>query len=231
MGKSLGNVVDPKLLVENFGADAVRYHMASVLSFGEDGDFSYEPFIVRINGDLANGLGNLVHRILSLCKKNSAPDGASLALTQAELAEHPVYQVAAKAGVQAEFHFERFDFPNATMAAIRISQAANAQMNLIQPWALLKKGDEERLKALRELHIMAEAVRICAVILAPILPDLSGRILAELGVLGPQGLEGLDSLTWRDTEWRSDPLPGLEVSKKKPTPVFQRIDLEPWQGK
>merc|ERR1719454_2173509 len=70
MGKSLGNVVEPVPLVDSFGADAVRFYFGACLSSGEDGDFSYETFIKRVNTALANELGNLVHRILTLCRKN-----------------------------------------------------------------------------------------------------------------------------------------------------------------
>mmetsp|Transcript_132399 Transcript_132399/g.295204 ORF Transcript_132399/g.295204 Transcript_132399/m.295204 type:complete len:666 (+) Transcript_132399:2-1999(+) len=230
MGKSLGNVIEPVPLVEAFGADAVRFFFSACLSFGEDGDFSYEVFIKRVNASLANELGNLVHRILTLCRKNlSEPTAPKLLFDDEELIlAHPVYQAAVAAPALVAGQYEQFDFPKAAAAALRIASTANARMNEVEPWLKLKSGDEEeRRVALREMLLMAEGVRICAVLLLPLIPDLGRRILTEL--MGEEGAATAD-FTWADTEWRWDALPGLAF-KKKPVPVFQRIDVEPWKGK
>ncbi|CAE8711723.1 unnamed protein product [Polarella glacialis] len=240
MGKSLGNVVEPLPLVDAFGADAVRFFFASCMNFGEDGDFSYEVFIKRVNSSLANELGNLVHRILTLCRKNLAKASSPLELLSAsgktreaaeeELAAHPVRCEALKACAASAACYECLDFPKAAEAALRIAGAANLRMTVIEPWAKLKKDSsaEDKETALREMLIMAEGVRICAVLLAPITPQLSKTILTELGV-DAAGAE-LPQLCWADSEWSWDALPGLALGEK-PTPVFQRIDIEPWKGK
>jgi len=228
MGKSLGNVVEPIPLVEAFGSDAVRYYFGACLSFGEDGDFSYENFIKKVNAALANELGNLLHRILTLCRKN-LPEAASpislYAGLEAEAEDNPVYKAAKDAPAMAAKLYEQFDFPKAANAALAIASAANVRMNVVEPWAKLKGSDEDKALALREMVLMAEAVRICALLLAPLTPDLTARVLAELG----EPTEG--KLKWSDTAWRWDAtMPGL-CGGKKPKPVFQRIDVEPWIGK
>lgn len=230
MGKSLGNVVEPVHLVEAFGADAVRFFFAGCMSFGEDGDFSYEVFIKRVNSCLANELGNLVHRLLTLCRKNlTEPTPPKSLFDDGEVpSDHPVYKVAVAAPAHVSRHFENLDFPKAAQAALEIASAANIRITEVAPWAKFKAGssDEDKRVALREMLVMAEGVRICAVLLSPLTPGLSGKILAELSV----ALAGGRCPQWSDTAWCWDALPGL-ASGSKPQPVFQRIDVDPWKGK
>jgi len=227
MGKSLGNVVEPVPLVDNFGADAVRFFFAGCLSFGEDGDFSYEVFIKRVNAALANELGNLVHRILTLCRKNLEEPTAPNALfdSEAEILSHPVYQAAVAAPAEVASAYEQFNFTKAADRAMSVAAVANSHIMVIEPWKKLKGGEEDKKIALREMLLIAESIRITAVLLSPVTPGLSSRILSELGC--PQEPE---TLRWKDTQWRWEALPGV-AKGKKPTPVFQRIDAEPWKGK
>eukprot|EP00929_Paragymnodinium_shiwhaense_P013563 TRINITY_DN121415_c0_g1_i1.p1 TRINITY_DN121415_c0_g1~~TRINITY_DN121415_c0_g1_i1.p1 ORF type:complete len:685 (+),score=123.33 TRINITY_DN121415_c0_g1_i1:118-2172(+) len=229
MGKSLGNVVDPVELVDAFGADAVRYFFSSRLSFGEDSDFSYGNFISEVNAALANELGNLCHRVLSLCKKN-LPEQASARsfgnLPEEELKEHPVYKAALAAKDNAAANYERLDYVKAAEAALSVAGAANTHIMGVAPWKLLKGSEEEVNEALQQLIIYAEGVRVCAVLLSPITPQLSRTILKELG------LDDAAQLTWEDATWNWDlALPGLVKGTAKPVPVFARIDPEPWKGK
>ncbi|CAE7545097.1 OVA1 [Symbiodinium microadriaticum] len=226
MGKSLGNVVEPVPLVESFGPDAVRFFFAACLAFGEDGDFSYETFIKRVNSTLANELGNLVHRILTLSRKNlEEPCSAeALASGDSDLQKHPVRVAALQAPAAVARHYEQLDIPKAVLAAFEIVQAGNLRMTQVEPWAKLKKtsSEEDKKTALCELLVMAEGARICATLLSPVTPRLSQKILEEFG------LEG--QLAWSQTAWSWDAIPGLAAGAK-PKPVFQRIDLEPWKGK
>eukprot|EP00913_Durusdinium_trenchii_P012818 g12036.t1 len=242
MGKSLGNVVEPVPLVKEFGADAVRFFFGSCLSFGLDGDFSYETFIKRVNSSLANELGNLVHRILTLLRKN-LPEPTSptdLVESPSEFDDHPVRVAATKAPATVATCYEQVDIPKAVATALEIASVANVRMNEVEPWAKLKKttSAEDKNLAIRELLVMAEGVRICAVLLSPVTPGLSANIFAEFG-LEPEGLTCTESvlsiwshtgqLSWERTKWSWDVMPGLVGPK--PKPLFQRIDLEPWQGK
>jgi len=100
-------------------------------------------------------------------------------------------------------------------------------MNEVEPWAKLKGSDEDKKVALREMVLMAEAIRVCAVLIAPLTPKLSLQILTDLGAAPADGV-----ISWEASAWRgSTALPGLGKTKEKPTPVFQRIDIEPWKGK
>lgn len=231
MGKSLGNVVEPGELVEAFGADAVRFYFAGCLGFGEDVDFRYESFISLVNNSLANELGNLVHRLLTLCRKALKEPTSPLDLVSEEgreaLKANPVYLEALKASAVAAENYERIDFPKAVVAAMSIVASANTRIMEVEPWVKMKAGkpEEEKKQALLEMLLMAEGVRIAAVLLSPITPALSHKILQEFGVAPAEG-----ALRWEETAWRWDALPGLAVSEK-PVPVFQRIDIEPWKGK
>jgi methionyl-tRNA synthetase len=228
MGKSLGNVVEPVPLVENFGADAVRFYFSACLAFGDDGDFNYEVFIKRVNTFLANELGNLTHRILTLSRKNGAEVPVSPSEMYDELPmDHPIRKATLEAVEIVAGHYERVDLPKAADAALQIASVGNAVITEVAPWVKLKGSDEDKRIALREMMVLAEAVRICAVLLAPLVPDLSMRILTEFGV-APAG--GVRELHWKDTAWTWDALPGL-AKGKKPKPAFMRIDVEPWKGK
>lgn len=229
MGKSLGNVVEPVPLVEEFGSDAVRFFFSACLGFGEDGDFTYAAFIKLVNSRLANDLGNLVHRLLTLCRKFLPEPASVVDLFDGDVAaieEHPVYKVAVAAPGDVSLHYEQFDFPKAANAALAIAVAGNVRMNEVEPWAKLKGSDEDKRVALREMVLMAEAVRVCAVLIAPLVPKLSLQILSEFGAAPADGVIG-----WEASAWRGDvALSGLGKGKK-PKPVFQRIDLEPWKDK
>ncbi|CAJ1402230.1 unnamed protein product [Effrenium voratum] len=225
MGKSLGNVVEPVPLVESFGSDAVRFFFGAGLSFGLDGDFSYEAFINKVNSSLANELGNLVHRILTLLRKNLQEPASALDLGDlAELESHPVRAAALRAPEAVATFYEQLEIPKAVTAALEIATVANVRMNEVEPWAKFKQGEEEKRTAIRELLVMAEGVRICALLLSPVCPGVSAKIWAELGLN-----EGAEGMEWSQTSWCWDAIPGLAAGKK-PKPVFQRIDVEPWKG-
>jgi len=227
MGKSLGNVVEPVPLVQNFGTDAVRFFFASCLGFGEDGDFSYEVFIKRVNSALANELGNLSHRLLLLCRKSMDSPMSPLDLAdeevKKELETHPVRLIALETPALVAETYEQMHFSKAADLALRIVSKGNQRIMEVKPWNLIKEGEEEKTLALREMLVIAEGVRIAVVLLSPIIPDLSKRILDELGA-------NSTGLTWKDTAWSWDALPGLAASTK-PKPLFPRIEVEPWEGK
>lgn len=223
MGKSLGNVLEPGPLVERFGSDAVRFYFASCLSFGEDVDFSSETFATRVNASLANELGNLTQRLLSLCRKHLqeplAPDDA---FDELSLRSHPVYIAATRAPADVETHYERFDFARAASAALEIAVVANIHIMSVKPWALLKDGcpEEDKREALRQLVLMAEAVRICTVLLSPIIPGVSAK-----AAMAFSGSAAIPSISWEQTNWAGHrALDGLKMGFPKPMPLFPRID-------
>jgi len=230
MGKSLGNVVEPVPLVNEFGADAVRFFFAGVLKFGEDIDFRYEIFVKQANSFLANNLGNLVHRVLTLCRTNlhEVTSPRDLFDEGEDPTEHPLYQAACKAPAVVAAKFEQLEFTKAARAALGLSEAANMRLTSLTPWNYLKADSnaDDRRAALRELLMAAEAARICSVMLWPFTPTLSSQVLAELS---GDGLETI-APTWADTNWQWEPLRGL-AHGGKPKPLFPRIDVKPWKGK
>ncbi len=207
MGKSLGNVLDPFDLVARYGTDAVRYYFLKGIEFGKDGDFALDRFVHTLNADLANDLGNLLNRTLALVRKNNQslipPGEADNALRTAAEHQVPLAQTA----------YESLDFNGACEAALNIARAGNRYLDDQAPWSLFKKGDPQ--KALAVLANVLEAVRISAVLLSPITPSLSQRILSQLGC------DLNMPLRWEDTAWG-----GLVVGQPtgEPAPVFLRLD-------
>ena len=208
ISKSLGNVIDPVALVEEFGLDPIRYFLLREVPFGQDGDFSRAALIGRNNGELANALGNLANRTLSLIQKNcdaklppaSAPTEADAALAAL---------VAALPG-QVAAHLDRQEFHLALEAVMAAAREANGYITVQAPWAL-KKTDPARGEAvLRQLH---DALRAFATVLQPFMPATMAKLLDQLGV--PEEARGLADL--------STPLPaGLPLPP--PSPLFAKIE-------
>ncbi|MEK9722663.1 MAG: methionine--tRNA ligase [Rhodospirillaceae bacterium] len=177
ISKSLGNVIDPFELVEKYGLDQVRYFLLREVPFGNDGDFSHQAMVNRMNGELANDYGNLAQRVLSMIAKNcdgcvpeagdyTAEDTAMLDAGGGLLAE-----VRGKLDVQA--------FHEALEAIWAVIRAANAYVDAQAPWKL-RKEDPARMATV--LFVLAETIRRLAVLTQPYMPDASARLLDQLGV-------------------------------------------------
>ena len=178
MSKSLGNVISPYDLIEKYGVDASRYFMLREVPFGNDGDFSDEQAVTRINAELANGLGNLAQRTLSMIHKNcdgkfpeqgalSEDDNALLKTIREELIGH----IRRELDVQ-KFHEALRYFKMAV-------DAANAYIDEQAPWKL-KKEDPERMQTV--LYTLAESIRCLALIIQPFVPESSAKMLDQLKV-------------------------------------------------
>jgi methionyl-tRNA synthetase len=206
ISKSLGNVIDPVALVEEFGLDPVRYFLLREVPFGQDGDFSRNALIHRLNGELADALGNLANRTLSLIQRNC--EGRLPAPVAAEpfLADF-VAPLPARIGSR----IERLEFHIALEEIFATVREANAFITREAPWAL-KKTDPARMAAvLRALH---DALRAVATLLEPFMPGSIARLLDQLGV--PAEARGLPAL--------ATPLPeGLALPA--PAPLFQKIQI------
>ncbi len=207
MSKSVGNVIDPRDLVDEFGLDPVRFALLREIPFGNDGDFNRKSLIHRINSELANDLGNLAQRSLSLIAKNCAgvlPDRADPTAEDAEL----LAQAAAlPAGMGALL--QRQVFQEALEEVWRVIRAANAYIDHQAPWAL-RKTDPVRMAAV--LRVLADVIRAVATVLQPFMPATMAAMLDQLGV--PADARSLASLT--------DPLPG-GVKLPPPQGLFPRI--------
>ncbi len=177
MSKSLGNVIDPFHLVETFGADAVRYFFLREVSFGNDGDYSNEKLVNRVNADLANNLGNLAQRSLSMINKNCEGRVPELGpLTDADnaiIAEVTEAIEVAQKAMDAQLVHE------ATGAIIAALSSANNYFAGQEPWAL-KKTDPARMATV--LYVTADTVRRLAIPMLAFVPASAARLLDQLGV-------------------------------------------------
>lgn len=218
MGKSLGNVLEPKDLIDRFGSDAVRYFFLREVEFGNDGDYSEERFINIVNAHLANTIGNLLNRTLGLLKRYCQ---STLAIDSTSAAEYNPFKEHVKDMVEkAKFDYMNFSFNSACEAVIDIANAGNLYLDEHTPWSLFKKGESSAEEAAKDLVVILEAMRIIAVALSPIVPRLCCKIYLQLGYTK----DDFDSISWGDTAWGA-----LKAGQfmEEPEPVFKRIeDLE-----
>jgi methionyl-tRNA synthetase len=207
MSKSLGNVIDPAELIATFGLDAVRYFLLREIPFGNDGNFSRKALISRMNVELANDLGNLAQRSLSLIARNlqgrlpargAVTEDDALLLAAAEILP-----------AQLRERMDRQAFGDALEDVWKVIRAANAYIDKQAPWAL-RKTDMARMADV--LRVLADVLRICATVLQPFMPDAMTKMLDQLGV--PADL--------RDIAGLASPLPaGLVLPA--PAGVFPRF--------
>ncbi|OBJ67945.1 methionine--tRNA ligase [Mycobacterium sp. 1274756.6] len=180
MSKSVGNVIDPVALIERFGVDQVRYFLLREVPFGQDGSYSDEAIITRINTDLANELGNLAQRSLSMVAKNLGgvvPEPGTFTAADDEL-------LAAADGLLAQVraHFDAQAMHLGLEAIWLMLGAANKYFSAQAPWQLAKSdaaADRDRFATV--LYTTLEAVRIAALLVQPVLPESAGRLLGLLG--------------------------------------------------
>lgn len=210
MSKSVGNVIDPDALVDAFGVDQVRYFLLREVPFGQDGSYSDEAIIGRINADLANELGNLAQRSLSMVAKNlggKVPEPAEFTDSDRELLD------AADALLeQVRAHYDACAMHLALEATWSVLGAANRYFSAQEPWKL-RKTDETRFRTV--LYTTLEVVRIASLLTQPVMPESTGKLLDLLG-------QSEDQRTFAAIGNRL--VPGTELPA--PTGVFPRYQAE-----
>ncbi|AQU77839.1 MULTISPECIES: methionine--tRNA ligase [Planococcus] len=217
MSKSKGNVVYPEMLVERYGLDATRYFLLRELPFGSDGVFSPESFIERTNYDLANDLGNLLNRTVSMINKYC--DGAVPQINglQTEF-DAPLQQVAEQTVKVYEQHMERMQFSIVLSEVWTLISRTNKYIDETQPWVLAKdESAKEQLDSV--MAHLAESLRMTAVMLQPFLPNAPKQIIEQLGLTE-------DYLTWDSLQGFGKIPAGIQVVSKG-TPIFPRLEVEP----
>jgi len=214
MSKSKGNIVRAKPIQQAMGADALRYYLMREIVFGQDGNFTFEALINRYNSDLANGLGNLASRTLSMLQRY-----CSGKIPEAETASGPLAGLANETIRRAREHYENFEFSRALEAVWTLLAGADKHIVEEKPWELAKSGSEESLRRLRQtLYNAAEVLRIGAALAYPALPESAAKIWKQLGRPAPIEQVRLPELAWGGLR------PGEAVNE--PEPVFPRLEVE-----
>lgn len=181
MSKSKGNVVDPVVLAERYGVDALRYYLLREIAFGSDGTFSNENLINRINSDLANDLGNLVSRTVAMVVKYFG--GTIPAEREAGEFDDDLKALAAKTAEAADDALDKLNFSIGLTEIWKFVSRTNKYIDETAPWALAK--DESKKARLAEvMYNLCESIRIISVLIAPFMPDTCTEIRRQLGLEG-----------------------------------------------
>jgi methionyl-tRNA synthetase len=214
MGKTTGNTIDPHLLCDRYGADAMRYYFMREIEFGKDGDFNEERYVAIVNADLANSLGNLLNRTLGMVGKycnNLVPDSTS---SEIENMTAPIVVLASSLGDCVSLCYQNLQFQSACEQILELIRDCNKLIDEVAPWKLFKAGHQAQINQC--LYTVLEAVRIATYLLSPITPHLSQLAYQQLGL----ELSIIDS--WEEIAWgklrSGDPL-------STPKPIFQRLEL------
>ena len=214
MSKSKGNVVDPYVLAEKFGVDALRFFLLRTFPFGSDGNFSNELLIQTINMDLANDLGNLVSRTTAMVEKYFG--GTLPAERESSDADCDLKTMASTLRDRYEAEMEHFQFQNALEQVFKTIQRANKYIDENAPWTLAKDpANRARLAAV--MYNLLETIRICAVLLTPFIPDSAEKIFDQIGACPC-------CRTWEKANVWGSLRPDVTVHKGEA--LFPRIDAE-----
>ncbi len=215
MSKSVGNVVDPNVLVDKYGVDAIRYFLLREIAFGQDGNFNNEALIQRINSDLANDLGNLVSRTVGMIEKyfnGTLPEAQSPTQFDADLIE-----TAKNIVPKVEADMDKMMFSDALIELWNLIRRTNKYIDETQPWILIKE-EAKHSELANALYNVTESIRIISILLQPFMPNTPELIWKQIGI------EAGELTAWESAkQWGKL---SKTLSVKKGNVIFPRIDMK-----
>jgi methionyl-tRNA synthetase len=219
MSKSRGNVVDPHTMVDRYGADAFRYFLLREVPFGQDGDFSERAMATTINNDLANGIGNLLSRTLTMIERFSAGSIPPPGLPAIPALEAQIEQTARALPDRVETGFLKLQFRDNVQDLQALVRLCDEYIDKAAPWQLAKKPeDHPRLQTV--LNTTAKALRLLSILLYPYIPHAAEQLARQLGLT----IDFVRPLSPGAHAWTA---PLADVKIRKEASLFPRIESKP----